>query len=90
MSGGYFDYNQHKINDIAEGITSLIESNDSTEKDEWGEDIGHHYPEHIIAKFKETKAMCERLAHRVHSVDLLVCGDIGEDSFEERWSDDSV
>ena len=40
MSGGHFNYKQHHLLDMADDIGSQILTNDSTEKNEWGSDIG--------------------------------------------------
>ena len=85
MSGGRFDYLQFRFGEIAESIRSTIVNNDSTEKDEWGQDIGEHLPPDIIAKFAETADVVERAAKMVTRVDWLLSGDDGEDSFRQRW-----
>ncbi len=36
MSGGYFQYEQYKIQYIADSIQTLIDNNDSQERNEWG------------------------------------------------------
>ena len=85
MSGGRFDYVQFRFGEIVEEIRTVIANNDSTEKNEWGDDIGAHLPPDIIAKFKETADAVERAEKMVTRVDWLLSGDDGEDSFRRRW-----
>lgn len=84
MSGGHFDYAQYRINDIAEEIDQLIVDNDSTEKDEWGQEIGRHYPPEIIEQFKKGSKLLKKAQVYAQRVDWLVSGDDDEDSFVER------
>jgi hypothetical protein len=37
MSGGHFQYKQWEIGNIADEVEQLILTNDSEEKDEWGD-----------------------------------------------------
>ena len=87
MSGGHFDYQQYRIEDIATSIDELIESNDSTEINSYGDELGRHYPPDIIAKFDEARKTLRIAAAMAQRVDWLVSGDDGEDTFRERWSE---
>jgi hypothetical protein len=84
MSGGHFNYKQHHLLDMADSINSAIMDNDSTEKDEWGSDIGWHYNPETIAEFeKAVKAL--KLAYvYAQRIDWLLSCDDGEDSFHKR------
>lgn len=84
MSGGYFNYSQHYLLDMAEDIGGEILTNDSTEKNEWGDPIGRQYSPETIAEFeKAVKAL--KLAYvYAHRIDWLLSGDDGEDSFHKR------
>ena len=90
MSGGRFDYVQFRFGDIVDSIRDTIANNDSTKKDEWGDDIGKHLPPDIIAKFAETADAVERAAKMVTRVDWLLSGDDGEDSFRRRWKEEGL
>jgi len=85
MSGGHFEYAQYHIGEIADSIEELVRTNDSTEKDEWGSEIGHHYPDDIIEKFKEAAHTLRRAHAMAQRVDWLVSGDDGEEAFRKRW-----
>jgi hypothetical protein len=84
MSGGHFNYKQHSLLDMADDIGSVILTNDSTEKDEWGNNIGRHYTPETIAEFeKAVKAL--KLAYvYAQRIDWLLSCDDGEDSFHKR------
>jgi len=85
MSGGAFDYNQYRIEDIAREIQALIETNDDQTPDQYGGTVGNNYPPAIIAKFTETVHALKRAAEMVQRVDWLVSGDDGQESFLSRW-----
>jgi len=84
MSGGYFDYYQHYITSIAEDVYNLIESNDDTTLNQYGDTNGLHYPGHIIEHFKEGLKVLEQAAIYATRIDYLVSGDDGEESFIKR------
>jgi hypothetical protein len=88
MSGGHFGYKQYVLEDIADQIDELIESNNSKELDSWGYEIGAGYPCEIIEKFKTTRNLLKLTSKMVHRIDWLVSGDDGRDSFIERWNKD--
>jgi hypothetical protein len=90
MSGGHFDYNQYKIEQIADDIDLIVDQNDSTEKDGFGQDRGCHYPSEVIDKFKEASITLRRGATMTQRIDWLLSGDDGEDSFLKRWKAEVV
>lgn len=94
MSGGYFEYDQYRIRQVAEEIKDLIDKNNSQElseiedriapRDDFGYPIGRNYSPEVIEKFKEGYyhlRMAEIYAHRI---DWLVSSDDDEKSFLER------
>lgn len=88
MSGGHFDYSQHRIGDIARSIEELIESNNDKSKDEYGQQIGNEFKTETINKFKEAVIYLRKSAIMAQRIDWLVSGDDGEDTFHERWDDE--
>ena len=88
MSGGHFGFLQYRMEDIAYEIEYLIKINDSTKKDEWGEDIGYHFPPEIIERFKEAAHTTRQAQEMIHRIDWLVSGDDGEEEFMSRWDDE--
>ena len=86
MSGGHFDYQQYRLEDIATTIDELIGTNDDHRLDEYGNTKGHGYTPKTIARFREAAHTLRRARDMAQRVDWLVSGDDGEDSFHERWS----
>ncbi len=104
MSGGHFDYNQYRIEGIADEIENFIENNGREKtkeelKDErWGdpdwyekypEDKFHsEYPDEVIEKFKEAVELLRKATVYVNRIDYLICGDDGEENFLRRLKED--
>jgi hypothetical protein len=88
MSGGHFEYQQYRIEDIARGIEELVESNDDESLNEWGDRRGRGYSAETIEKFKIAVDTLRRAAIMAQRVDWLVSGDDGEDSFHRRWAEE--
>jgi nicotinic acid mononucleotide adenylyltransferase len=88
MSGGHFEYQQYRIEDIAKSIEELIKSNDDESLDEWGYRRGHVYSIETIEKFKTAVDTLRKAAIMAQRVDWLVSGDDGEDSFHRRWDEE--
>lgn len=99
MSGGHFDYQQHKMFEIAESIQSLIDNNgrlmtedelkynfiSKEELEKYPEMKYHHeYSPEVIEKFKEGVKLIRQAYVYTHRIDWLVSGDDGQDSFLER------
>ena len=85
MSGDHFDHPYHRISDIIEEIEELIENNDRTDLNEWGDPVGFQYGPETIEKFRLAVELLKRAAIAEHRIDYLVSGDDGEESFRERW-----
>lgn len=88
MSGGYFNYNQYKISEIAHEIEQLIRNNDDTAFDEWDEPIGRGYSESTIEKFKLALKTLREAEVMTQRIDWLLSGDDSEASFHRRWHED--
>ena len=88
MSGGRFQYEQYKIGYIADEIEHLIESNNSTDKDEFGYERGRGYRPEVIAEFKKAVKALRIAQVYAQRVDWLVSDDDGEDSFLSRLPED--
>jgi hypothetical protein len=86
MSGGHFEYQQYRIEDIARGIEELVASNDDESLNEWGDRRGRGYSAETIEKFKTAVDTLRKAAIMAQRVDWLVSGDDGEDSFHCRWN----
>ena len=86
MSGGYFEYNQHRVREIAEDIERLIATNDDETTNECGDRKGRGYSPEIIERFKEAVHTLNQAADMAQRVDWLVSDDDGPESFLRRWS----
>ena len=84
MSGGHWNYSQHHMLDIADGIGSFILTNDSTEKNEWGDPIGRQYSPETIEEFEWAMVILKVAYVYAQRIDWLLSGDDGEDSFHIR------
>lgn len=81
MSGGYFGYKQHYINDIADEIARIPGEN---LKNEYEED----YSRETIARFKEAVVLLRKAAIYTQRIDWLLSGDDGEESFHEQLNEE--
>jgi hypothetical protein len=84
MSGGHFQYKQWEIGNIADEVEQLILTNDSEEKDEWGDRKGYHYSPETIEEFKKGLVLLRQAYVYAQRIDWLVSADDGEDSFHNR------
>jgi hypothetical protein len=90
MSGGHFDYVQHRIAGVAEALTRDAELWSHPHCDEWRPDDEPlpAYPPEITSAFKSAAKLCEAAALAVRDVDWLLSGDDGEETFlahAEKW-----
>jgi uncharacterized protein YqgQ len=85
MSGGYFEYRQYMIEQIADEIDQLILSNEEEALNDWGQKIGRFFPPEIISKFTEAAATLRKAAAMAQRVDWLVSSDDSPESFMQRW-----
>lgn len=104
MSGGKFNYDQHRIKYMAEIIEHYIEQNGKPKtreelKDEgwrepdwykrYPEDLNHYkYPDEVIDKFKEAVVILNKASIYAHRIDYLLSGDDGEESFLKRLQEE--
>lgn len=87
MSGGYFNYDQYRITEIAESVEQLILQEASTECTEWGPK-SHGYSQETLMAFKHGLNALKLAAIYAQRIDWLVSCDDGEDSFHSRLRKD--
>jgi hypothetical protein len=75
MSGGYFDYEQCRMQNMADRLASVIETNDE-------------YSDKTLAEFSKGLATLRAAAVYLERIDFLLCGDDSEESFHERLRHD--
>ena len=92
MSGGHFDYNQHRIRDIADSVEDIIRKNgkkkDYKIESSWESEYYYEYPPEVIEKFKEGLEILKKAAIYAQRIDWLVSGDDGDETFLERLKED--
>jgi hypothetical protein len=95
MSGGHFDYDQYRIQNIADSVDQLIRQNGKEIENPSGYvmssfDETHHYeyPPEVIEKFKEGLEILRKAEIYAQRIDWLVSGDDGEESFISRLKED--
>lgn len=88
MSGGHFNYDQYKIGQIADSIQLLIDNNDSTERNEWGDRIGRGYPPEVVDRFREAVNVLRKAQVYAQRIDWLVSGDDGPEGFLSRLGEE--
>ena len=88
MSGGYFNYSQYNLQQIADEVEQLIISNDSNEKNEYDEVKGYHFSPETIEEFKRGLLLLKQAHVYAQRIDWLVSGDDGENNFHSRLKSD--
>ena len=90
MSGGFFDYNQYKIYQIAEELEDVILKNGKKRerRESWEDEYYYEHPPEVIAKFKEGLEYLKKAHIYAHRIDWLLSGDDGDESFLERLESD--
>jgi len=88
MSGGHFDYQQYRLEDIASEIESLICSNNDDSVNEYGERVGRGYSHATIREFQTAARWLRKAFVYAERIDLLVSGDEDEDAFHHRLKED--
>jgi hypothetical protein len=76
MSGGFFNYHQYQIEEIADQIDTLANGRD------------FEYNDYTRAKFLEAVTWLKRASVFVNRIDWLLSGDDGEETFHKRLAED--
>ncbi len=84
MSGGHFNYDQYKIQYIADEVEKLIEHNGSDEVDEYGFKKHGNFSPETIQQFKKGLEHLKLAFIYVNRIDWLVSNDDSENSFHRR------
>ncbi len=84
MSGGAFDYDQHRIRTIWETIQSIIKNN--KKKDNFG--YASNYSKKTLAEFERAISILKIAEVYAQRIDWLISGDDGEETFAERLAED--
>lgn len=84
MSGGFYEYQDYIITDIAESIENKIENNNVEPEGWYTKWEGQVYNEQVIEEFKKAYAIFKFAEVYSHRTDWLFSGDDGEESFIRR------
>ena len=79
MSGGYFEYDQYKIGEIADQIARIAEKSES--------EPDSYFSKKTVARFRDAIYLLKRAEILVHRIDWLLSGDDDEESFHERLAE---
>lgn len=82
MSGGYFDYDQHRLQDMIDKIQCVIDENDTTE---W-----YNYSQDTIDEFKNAIDVLKIAYVYTQRIDWLVSSDDSEDTFHKRLAKELI
>ena len=100
MSGGHFDYNQYRINDIADSIERELsrQGKEKPKSELYGdkeyfekypdEKYYYTYPEIVQEKMREAVKQLKIAAIYAQRVDWYLSGDDGDESFIERLEEE--
>jgi hypothetical protein len=75
MSGGYFDYEQCRMQNMANRLASVIETDDEHSKE-------------TMAEFGKGLTALRVAAVYLERIDFLICGDESEETFHKRLQED--
>lgn len=89
MSGGYFDYKQYELDNIADNIEQVIRDWESKKKSEWDDNLKWDFknPFTILELYFGLKIMRTASVY-AQRIDYLLSGDDGEDNFYIRLHED--
>ena len=88
MSGGYFNYSQYHIGNIAEEIEQLVRNNIDLTRDQYGDTIGNNYSDKTIHEFIVAINLLRVAQVYAQRIDWLLSDDDGEDTFHIRLKSD--
>jgi len=76
MSGGHFDYQEFRLEEIGSEIKKIC-----TDKE-------YEFSKETWKEFNRASALLSTASIYIHRIDYLLCGDDGEDTFHERLAND--
>ena len=86
MSRGHFDYEEYKLLVIIDELQWLIDTNNSTEVDAYGYEIGRNYGQDTLEHFSAAIDVLKLAYVLTKQIDYLVSGEDKEETFHERVS----
>jgi hypothetical protein len=80
MSGGHFDFVQHRLADAAIKLRRLLRTKQVDL--EWPQDP---IPKEILLKFAHLADVLSAASAGLNAADYYLCGDAGDESFAAEW-----
>lgn len=84
MSGGAFDYQEWRIDDIADKVEQEIVNSENDEVQDEEERYIYKFSPETIKEFKRGLKVLRQAYIYAHRIDYLLSGDDGEESFLRR------
>lgn len=84
MSGGYFEYKHFILNELADQIDRLIQTNENP--NEFG--FARNFSEKTLDVFREASYNLRKAEVLAHRIDWLASYDDGEECFHRRLKED--
>lgn len=90
MSGGKWEFDQYKIDMIAESLESIINRNNPNVEDGYDENDNWNYAlsEETIEEFKKGLVFLRKAFVYAHRIDWLLSDDDGEETFHKRLKEE--
>ena len=86
MSGGFFEYQDMRLIDLAEPLRCKIALN--RQKPDWASDYDINYSENFINEMSEVYDQLIILMAKLHRIDWVLSADDGESDYERRLAID--
>ncbi len=93
MSGGYFSFDNYKIDEVAERVERLLHAalnghyDDDDQYSSWEKKLIANAPAELKSTFNDAVICLKKAAVYAHRIDWLLSGDDGEESFLKRLKD---
>jgi hypothetical protein len=93
MSGGYFNYENYKIDEIADQVERLINaaekgaSGDESDATEWEKDLFANGSTELKAALRDASICLLKAACYAKRLDWLLAGDDGEETFLKKLNE---
>ena len=96
MSGGHFDYVQHKVGDVYEEVQQMakdkgvysIEWADSSW--EYGDRVLQPFQADTVKRLARASEVLLAASKMIQRIDWFLSGDDGEESFNRRWVEEGL
>lgn len=97
MSGGYFDYKQYQIDEIADNVHRIVNAvvkkelpskDDYSDDSSWAKNLVAESSPETLEEFQKALLIFKQAAIYAQRIDWFLSGDDGEESFHKRLKED--